>query len=50
MIAYQPVYAKGCKGWAEIFPEYTDGLQDIEGFSHVYLIYHFHRASPVKLK
>ena len=46
----QPAYAKGCKGRAEIFPEYTDGLQDLEGFSHVYLIYHFHRASPVKLR
>jgi len=46
----QPAYAKGCKGRAEIFSEYTDGLQDLEGFSHVYLIYHFHRASPVKLR
>jgi tRNA-Thr(GGU) m(6)t(6)A37 methyltransferase TsaA len=46
----QPVYAKGCKGRAEIFPEYADGLQDLEGFSHVYLIYHFHRASPVKMR
>jgi tRNA (adenine37-N6)-methyltransferase len=46
----QPAYAKGCQGRAEIFPEYMEGLSDLEGFSHVYLIYHFHRASPAKLR
>jgi tRNA-Thr(GGU) m(6)t(6)A37 methyltransferase TsaA len=45
----QPVYAKGCKGRIELFPEYADGLRDLEGFSHLYLIYQFHRAEPVKL-
>lgn len=45
----QPVYAKGCKGWVEIFPEYVEGLLDLEGFSHVYLIYHFHRSLSAKL-
>jgi tRNA-Thr(GGU) m(6)t(6)A37 methyltransferase TsaA len=45
----QPAYAKGCKGRAEIFPEFAEGLRDLEGFSHVYLIYHFHRAGPARL-
>ncbi|HUX14062.1 MAG TPA: tRNA (N6-threonylcarbamoyladenosine(37)-N6)-methyltransferase TrmO [Spirochaetia bacterium] len=45
----QPVYAKGCKGRIELFPEYVDGLRDLEGFSHLYLIYRFHRAEPAKL-
>jgi tRNA-Thr(GGU) m(6)t(6)A37 methyltransferase TsaA len=45
----QPVYAKGSKGRADIFPEYADGLRDLEGFSHIYLLYHLHRAGPVKL-
>ena len=45
----QPVYAKDCKGRAEVFPEYADGLRDLEGFSHVYLIYHLHKAGPAKL-
>jgi tRNA (adenine37-N6)-methyltransferase len=45
----QPVYAKGCKGRAEIFPEFTEGLRDLEGFSHVYLLYHFHRVGAAKL-
>jgi tRNA-Thr(GGU) m(6)t(6)A37 methyltransferase TsaA len=46
----QPVYAKGCPGRAEILPEFEEGLSDLEGFSHVYLIYHFHTAGPGKLR
>jgi tRNA-Thr(GGU) m(6)t(6)A37 methyltransferase TsaA len=45
----QPVYAQECRGQVEIFPEYTDGLRDIEGFSHIYLLYHLHRAGSAKL-
>jgi tRNA-Thr(GGU) m(6)t(6)A37 methyltransferase TsaA len=45
----QPVYAKGCKGRAEVLPQFAEGLRDLEGFSHIYLIYHFHRAGPAKL-
>jgi tRNA-Thr(GGU) m(6)t(6)A37 methyltransferase TsaA len=32
------------EGTIEIFPEYWKGLLDIEGFSHLILIYHFDRA------
>ena len=46
----QPVYAKGAKGRAEILPEFAEGLRDLEGFSHIYLIYHFRRAGAAKLK
>ena len=45
----QPTYAKGCKGRAEIFPEFAEGLRDLDGFSHVYLIYHFHQAGAARL-
>ena len=38
----QPAAAKGIKGIVEIFPEYAEGLKDIEGFSHIILLYHFH--------
>jgi tRNA-Thr(GGU) m(6)t(6)A37 methyltransferase TsaA len=38
----QPAAAKGIHGTVEIFPEYAEGLKDIEGFSHIILIYHFH--------
>lgn len=46
----QPVYAHDCLGRAEILPEYADGLADIEGFSHVYLLYWLHRADPPQLR
>jgi tRNA-Thr(GGU) m(6)t(6)A37 methyltransferase TsaA len=36
-------------GIVEVFPEYTDALKDLETFSHIYLIYHFHRAHGVRL-
>jgi tRNA-Thr(GGU) m(6)t(6)A37 methyltransferase TsaA len=45
----QPVYARGCPGRAEIFAQYADGLRNLEGFSHIYLIYHLHRAEPARL-
>ncbi|MBN1393940.1 MAG: tRNA (N6-threonylcarbamoyladenosine(37)-N6)-methyltransferase TrmO [Pirellulales bacterium] len=45
----QPVYSKGCRGRAEVFPEYADGLRDLEGFSHIYLVYHMHRAGRASL-
>jgi tRNA (adenine37-N6)-methyltransferase len=28
----------------------VDGLLDLSGFSHIYLIYHFHRSEGFKLK
>lgn len=46
----QPVYARGCPGKVEVFPEYVEGLADLDGFSHVYLIYHFHLAQGFRLK
>ena len=46
----QPVYACGAEGRAEIVQAYEDGLADLEGFSHLILLYHFHRAGEVKLR
>jgi tRNA (adenine37-N6)-methyltransferase len=45
----QPVYAKGCKGYVELCPEFVEGLRDLGGFSHIYLIYHFHKVRSVEL-
>lgn len=45
----QPVFAQDCYGTVEVFPEFTEGLKDIEGFSHLYLIYHLHNAGKPKL-
>lgn len=36
-------------GTVDIFPEFEEGLKDIELFSHIYLFYHFDRAEPGEL-
>jgi tRNA (adenine37-N6)-methyltransferase len=36
-------------GWVEIYPEFGDGLMDIEQLSHIHLLYLFHRSSGYKL-
>ena len=46
--------AQGCfsqesRGQVELFPQYTEGLQDITGFSHLILLYHFHEAEGYDL-
>jgi len=38
----QPAGSGGIEGSVEVFPEYTQGLKDLEGFSHIILLYHFH--------
>ena len=45
----QPPAARGVEGRVEVFPEYAAGLLDLEGFSHVILVYHFHRSGPARL-
>ncbi|MBI9063977.1 MAG: tRNA (N6-threonylcarbamoyladenosine(37)-N6)-methyltransferase TrmO [Marinilabiliaceae bacterium] len=45
----QPGGAKNSKGIIEIFPEFTEGLKDIDGFSHIILLYHFHLLSKSSL-
>ncbi|MDI6795001.1 MAG: tRNA (N6-threonylcarbamoyladenosine(37)-N6)-methyltransferase TrmO [bacterium] len=42
--------AKGVRGSVEIEPEYCEGLKDIEGFSHIFLIYHFHLSHGYSLE
>ena len=43
----QPVCAQGSAGRVEVFPRFAEALDDIEGFSHLHLIYWLHRASEV---
>ena len=45
----QPAGAAGVEGTVEVFPKYNDGLKDLEGFSHVIILYHFHRSKGFKL-
>ena len=46
----QPAGAKGVKGSVEVFSAYEDGLQDLGGFSHIILLYLFHRSRGFELK
>jgi len=45
----QSAGAKGINGLIEIFPDYAEGLRDIEGFSHLILLYHFHLSKGATL-
>lgn len=46
----QPAAAGGAKGIVEIDKIYEDGLCDLTGFSHIILIYNFHRSTGFELK
>ena len=46
----QPTGAVGIKGLIEIFPEFQEGLEDLEGFSHIILLFKFHKVKESKLK
>jgi tRNA-Thr(GGU) m(6)t(6)A37 methyltransferase TsaA len=46
----QPIGAKGVSGTVELRAEYEEGLKDIEGFSHIILLYHFHASKGYSLK
>jgi len=45
----QPAGAMGIRGRVEIRPEYSEGLRDLAGFSHIILLYHFHRVGEAQL-
>ena len=45
----QPAGAAGVRGTAVIDPEFAPGLQDLAGFSHMIVLYHFHRAPAPRL-
>lgn len=45
----QPCGAKDVTGEVIIDPQYQEGLKDLDGFSHIYLIYHLHQVVQTKL-
>ena len=45
----QPAGAKGTAGRVELDPEYVEGLKDLSGFSHIILLYHFHKSRSFRL-
>ncbi|HCW52072.1 MAG TPA: tRNA (N6-threonylcarbamoyladenosine(37)-N6)-methyltransferase TrmO [Clostridiales bacterium] len=46
----QPAGAAGVRGRVEVFEEYRAGLKDLDGFSHIILLYHFHRSRGFELE
>jgi tRNA-Thr(GGU) m(6)t(6)A37 methyltransferase TsaA len=45
----QPAYAQGIAGRVVVDPAYEEGLRDLDGFSHVLLLYHLHRVKGPRL-
>ena len=45
----QPPASEGVEGEVELLPTYTEGLKDIEGFSHLILIYYCHLSDEHSL-
>jgi tRNA-Thr(GGU) m(6)t(6)A37 methyltransferase TsaA len=45
----QPVGAAGVKGTVEVFEDFRPALKDLDGFSHIILLYHFHRSHGFNL-
>ena len=48
-VPIQSVAAEGVMGYVEVAREYVEGLRDVEGFSHLILIYHCHLAQDYSL-
>ena len=45
----QGAFRPHARGWVEVFPQYGQGLKDIETFSHIFLIYSFDRSGELQL-
>ncbi|MEW6139959.1 MAG: tRNA (N6-threonylcarbamoyladenosine(37)-N6)-methyltransferase TrmO [Thermodesulfobacteriota bacterium] len=46
----QPVGGQGIRGEVKVHPEFSGGLKDLDGFSHIVLLYHFHLSSGYSLE
>ena len=45
----QPSGARGVAGRIELLPEFAEGLNDLDGFSHIIVLYHFHQVTRTSL-
>ena len=45
----QSVAAKGTEAIIEIFPQFSEGLTDLEHFSHIYILFDLHLAQKKEL-
>jgi tRNA-Thr(GGU) m(6)t(6)A37 methyltransferase TsaA len=46
----QPTGARGIRGEIEIEPQFIPALDDLEGFSRIIVLYHFHRSREWSLR
>ncbi|MBD3297703.1 MAG: tRNA (N6-threonylcarbamoyladenosine(37)-N6)-methyltransferase TrmO [candidate division Zixibacteria bacterium] len=46
----QPHRSGGAAGTVEVHSEFAEGLSDLDGFSHIILLYHLHLSKGYKLK
>lgn len=46
----QSAFGSEHRGHVELYEQYVEGLSDLDGFSHAYLLYHFHKSSGFSLK
>ncbi len=46
----QPGGGRDVQGEVQLQPDYREGLADLDGFSHLFLLYLFHRTSEVKMR
>jgi tRNA-Thr(GGU) m(6)t(6)A37 methyltransferase TsaA len=46
----QPKGAENITATVEVFAPFREGLADLDGFTHIYLIYHFHQSHGYRLK
>jgi tRNA-Thr(GGU) m(6)t(6)A37 methyltransferase TsaA len=45
----QGTLSQESKGTVDVFPEFEEGLKDIETFTHIILLYHFDKAGEIKM-
>lgn len=45
----QPTSDASAPGTIEIFPKFVEGLKDLDGFSHIILLYHLHEVRGAAL-
>ena len=46
----QPAGAPGIPGWIDLNGDFTAGLKNLAGFSHIILLYHFHLSDGYDLE
>ena len=45
----QAAGADGSRGQVIVLPQFVEGLMDLDGFSHIILLYHFHQSAESRL-